>query len=283
MTEHATVGSAPSSSDGGDGLRPQKELLAAWTLLLLEAGEMHGYKLRHELLARRIELQPSSLYRWLHRFERDRWVVARWTEPVTGPRRHMYSLTPEGRAKLRDITGVVAAMRETYGEFAEAHADACARRGKTARHRDEAPPRARRDITTSTSRRSSAPSERARLRPHKELLVGWLLLHIDDGATYGWDLRREFEAHRLSPDPGAMYRTLRRLEADRSVQSRWMAPAAGPRRRFYRLTTRGRRKLDDIARLIAAILDAHDSYLQAYEQAGHGRGTATADDEPPTG
>jgi DNA-binding PadR family transcriptional regulator len=116
------------------------------------------------------------------------------------------------------------------------------------------------------------------LRPHRELLVGWLLLQLDAGATYGYDLRRAFDAQRLSPDPGAMYRMLRQLEADKWVQSRWMNPAAGPRRRFYRLTGRGRRNLDEIARLIAAIRDAHEAYLVAYEHA-RDRRDAAADSE----
>ena len=51
------------------------------------------------------------------------------------------------------------------------------------------------------------------------------------------------------------------------MQSRWVSPSAGPRRRFYRLTGRGRRTLDEIARLIATIRDAYDRYLQAYAAA----------------
>jgi len=105
------------------------------------------------------------------------------------------------------------------------------------------------------------------LRPHKELLAGWLLQRLDAGPTYGYDLRRNFAAHRLTPDPSSMYRMLRRLEADAWVQSRWMGSAAGPRRRYYRLTIPGRRNLDEIAGLITAIRDLHDDYLRDYEDA----------------
>lgn len=245
--------------------------MIAWTLLLLDAGETYGYMLHHGLLARGVDVQATSVYRWLAKFEGDGWVVSRWSEPVDGPRRHVYRLTMEGQVALREMTGVIAALRETYSTFVDAHARAVARRGGEGVDEDATPivaedPAQRRDASVAAPR-APLPAPSRSLRPHKELLVGWLLLQLDAGATYGYDLRRAFEALRLSPDPAAMYRMLRRLEADKWVQSRWMSSAGGPRRRFYRLTGRGRRNLDEIARLIAAIRDAHEKYLHAYEHA----------------
>lgn len=264
--EHA-VSPTPSSSLRGRALRPHQELLTGWTLLLLGAGEMHGYKLHRELRARGIDLQATSLYRWLRTFERDGWVTARWSEPTLGPRRHVYVLSPEGRSMLRTTTALIATTREAYSTFLAAYAHAVARRGEDAVVDEAATPAPDDDTTAPANGPSSAGSSQSALRPHKELLVGWLLLQLDAGATYGWRLRRELEARRLSPDPAALYRTLRRLEADKWVQSRWMQPAAGPPRRFYRLTTRGRRNLDETARLIEAIRDSHEAYLQAYAHA----------------
>lgn len=261
---------SPAASLPPHALRYQKELLIAWTLLLLDSGETYGYTLHQGLLARGIDVQATSVYRWLAKFEGDRWVVSDWSEPVEGPRRHIYRLTSEGQAALREMAGVIAAISETYGMFVDAHARALARRGDEGVDEAATPvtgedPPFRADPSVGAPR---APSAQRSLRPHKELLVGWLLLALDAGATYGYDLRRALDALRLSPDPGAVYRMLRRLESDKWVQSRWMSPAAGPRRRFYRLTGRGRRNLDEIARLIAAIRDAHEVYLRAYEHAG---------------
>ena len=59
------------------------------------------------------------------------------------------------------------------------------------------------------------------------------------------------------------------------MQSRWLSSTGGPRRRFYRLTGRGRRNLDEIARLITAIRDAHDAYVVAYEHASDSEDAAT--------
>ncbi len=107
------------------------------------------------------------------------------------------------------------------------------------------------------------------VRPDKELLTGWLLLLLDRGATYGYKLRRELDAEGLDTDPGTVYRILRKLERDGLVQSRWMGSVAGPRRRFYRLTSKGRRLLDDIAVLITTVRDTHDAFVRAYAHASH--------------
>ena len=114
------------------------------------------------------------------------------------------------------------------------------------------------------------------LRPDRELLTAWLLLLLEGGATYGYDLRRELRAHQLEVDAGTVYRRLRRLEKDGWVQSRWMGSVAGPQRRFYRVTPAGRRMLDAIAGLIAVIRDMHESFLQAYEQRPAADGAAVA-------
>jgi len=98
-------------------------------------------------------------------------------------------------------------------------------------------------------------------------MTAWLLLLLDGGATYGYDLRRELDALQLSIDPAYIYRTLRKLERDGWVQSRWMKSVAGPRRRFYRLTTKGRRNLDEIAGLIAAFRDLNEAFLRAHHDA----------------
>ena len=244
-------------------LRRQTDLVIAWTLLVLhERGETYGYTLHRELLARGIGVQATSVYRRLAKFERDGWVASRWDTSVDGPQRHVYALTPQGRAALDELSGLIAETRDGYGRFSDAHA--LARRAAAGidgavPHEPTAAP-----VPNGSPAR---PAAQGALRPHKELLTGWLLLHLDAGATYGYDLQRALHAQRLSPDAGAMYRVLRRLEADKWVQSRWLRPSAGPSRRFYRLTGRGRRNLDEIALLIERIGDAHDSYLEAYERA----------------
>ena len=87
---------------------------------------------------------------------------------------------------------------------------------------------------------------------------------LEDDAGYGYDLRRELDARELNIDPSALYRTLRKLERDGWVQSRWMKATTGPRRRLYKLTAAGRRNLDEIALVIKARRDVHDAFLSAH-------------------
>lgn len=113
----------------------------------------------------------------------------------------------------------------------------------------------------------SAPPAPDAARPDKGLLTAWLLLLLRDGATYGYNLRRELQGRGMRTDPAAMYRMLRSCEEDGLVQSRWATSDAGPRRRMYRLTRKGRRALADLARVIADSRDVQDRFLSALARA----------------
>ena len=113
-----------------------------------------------------------------------------------------------------------------------------------------------------------AKSPAARLiRPRDEFVTAWLLLLVDRGATYGYELRGELEAHAISIDSAVVYRTLRRLEADGLVKSRWIKSGVGPRRRSYDITPTGTRQLDDVAGVIGSVRDLHDRFLEEHSHA----------------
>lgn len=111
-----------------------------------------------------------------------------------------------------------------------------------------------------------APPAPDAARPDRGLLTAWLLLLLRDGATYGYNLRRELQVRGMKADPAAMYRMLRAYEDEGWVQSRWVASDAGPRRRIYRLTRKGRRTLEQLAGLITANRDTQDRFLSALAQ-----------------
>lgn len=117
-------------------------------------------------------------------------------------------------------------------------------------------------MTTDTSPSSPQP-----VRPQKQLLMAWLLLLLQGDQAHGYELHRALDAQDVTIDPGVLYRTLRRLEDDGAVASRWMRPIAGPRRRCYQLTSSGRRALDDWAGEIAVTRDLHDTFLRAHRRA----------------
>jgi PadR family transcriptional regulator, regulatory protein PadR len=267
MPDPELVNASPAGSVGRLALRPDKELLIAWSLLLLDGDMLYGYRLHQGLRARGMELQATSLYRRLRTFEQDGWVASSWSAAVDGPPRRVYRLTADGREALRDISRWLAAMRDACSTFLDDHQRTVAERVDGAGERVSSAAPAPRRSPTPTPDAVARMAALQPLRPHQELLAGSLLLALEAGATYGYDLRWRFAARGLSVDGSAVYRMLRRLEADKWVQSRWLSPAAGPRRRFYRLTTRGRRNLDEIAVLIGAIRDSHDSYLREHAHA----------------
>lgn len=65
------------------------------------------------------------------------------------------------------------------------------------------------------------------------------LLHA---GGYGYDMRKTILAKtdgEVDVDVGGLYRSLRRLEEDGAVVSRWCDDVSGPRRREYELTQQG--------------------------------------------
>lgn len=59
---------------------------------------------------------------------------------------------------------------------------------------------------------------------------------------YGYDMRKtilEMSGGEVDVDVGGLYRSLRKLEDEGAVASRWSEDGAGPRRREYELTERG--------------------------------------------
>lgn len=59
---------------------------------------------------------------------------------------------------------------------------------------------------------------------------------------HGYDMRKtivEMSHGAIDVDVGGLYRSLRRLEEDEAVVSRWTEDATGPRRREYELTEQG--------------------------------------------
>ena len=82
----------------------------------------------------------------------------------------------------------------------------------------------------------------------RELKILSILLH---GELFGRQIRMEYEKRTKSSMPiGSLYTTLDRMEAKGFIKSREGEPNpeyGGNRRRFYKLTASGSRKLDEIA------------------------------------
>ena len=95
-----------------------------------------------------------------------------------------------------------------------------------------------------------------------------ILLTIAPGARYGLEIIRHLESFTdLAITEGTIYPLLARLTRDGVLQAEWSATEAVHPRKYYRLTARGRRRLDEmtghwqdfvgkIDRLVAAAGDA---------------------------
>ena len=80
-----------------------------------------------------------------------------------------------------------------------------------------------------------------------------LLLLKKKGHSYGYDLANDLAEYALTDaeiERGALYRTLRQLEANGNVVSEWDVEESGPARRIYKLTAKGERHLEEWATVL---------------------------------
>lgn len=67
-----------------------------------------------------------------------------------------------------------------------------------------------------------------------------LMLLLAEAPSHGYDLLERLEHLGLgATDPGGLYRTLRAMDREGLVESRWDTSTAGPARRTYTLTDEG--------------------------------------------
>lgn len=96
----------------------------------------------------------------------------------------------------------------------------------------------------------------------RNYLHGCLLLLVGELSTHGYNLLEQLSALGLtSVDSGAVYRALRRLNAEGLVESWWEHSDAGPARRRYRLTAAGAASLDAWGSTVAASSRCLNSFL----------------------
>lgn len=70
-----------------------------------------------------------------------------------------------------------------------------------------------------------------------------LLVLLSERESHGYDLAPRLAELGISPDKGALYRTLRSMDRLGEVRSEWGVSSRGPARRVYSLTEDGRRLL----------------------------------------
>ena len=108
----------------------------------------------------------------------------------------------------------------------------------------------------------------------KNFVLPCLLLLLREGPAHGYDLVDRLAPFGFNSDPPVVYRNLRRMEAERLVESSWDTSGKGPARRVYQLTARGRDHLDAWTIAIKYQREVLDAFLNRH--AGDGSASAYA-------
>jgi len=98
-----------------------------------------------------------------------------------------------------------------------------------------------------------------------------VLLLLLDGPAHGYDLLARlgdvFPRAGGLPDSGSFYRVLRSLEREGAVTSSWETAKAGPAKRVYSITPKGRERLDAWSRAVQQDMRAMRRFLAGYRKA----------------
>jgi len=123
------------------------------------------------------------------------------------------------------------------------------------------------DAVESMMVQSNSPACQCNGGQPKNFLQPCLLLLLFQHPSHGYDLLDRLAQAGLSigaPDPAAVYRTLRQMERDGLVISRWDPSTHGPPRRTYELSSEGADLLHTWAQSIRQNRKVLDRYLTLY-------------------
>jgi poly-beta-hydroxybutyrate-responsive repressor len=96
-----------------------------------------------------------------------------------------------------------------------------------------------------------------------------LLFFLSQGDSYGYELMAKldnFGFPKTNPDPAMVYRTLRYLEKEGFVVSKWDTKGTGPAKRNYSLTQKGIGLLHLWAESIAMRKQVLEKFIKQYRQ-----------------
>ena len=96
-------------------------------------------------------------------------------------------------------------------------------------------------------------------------LMPMMLLSLQEWNSYGYELMERTAAFGFQTmNPGTMYRTLRQLEKNGHVKSKWETSGAGPARRMYSITDTGEAYLALWATSLKQFQQTMDAFFKLY-------------------
>ncbi|MDI3533831.1 MAG: PadR family transcriptional regulator, regulatory protein PadR [Thermosediminibacterales bacterium] len=96
-----------------------------------------------------------------------------------------------------------------------------------------------------------------------------MLLLLYEKPTHGYELMeklRDFGFENGNPDPGAVYRNLRKMEEEGLVESKWETEGTGPAKRLYSVTPEGLDILHSWSVNIRNNIKRLEYFLERYEK-----------------
>ncbi len=100
----------------GNGVQP-KHFVKPCLLLLLQEQPDYGYDLVARLRPLGVEDDSAAVYRVLRALESEGEVRSRWKEPVAGPARRVYEITPSGLDRLEQWADALEESRRVLEGF----------------------------------------------------------------------------------------------------------------------------------------------------------------------
>ncbi len=100
-------------------------------------------------------------------------------------------------------------------------------------------------------------------------LRAFLLLFLAEGETHGYELIEKLKNIGVKYETyefGYVYKTLRNMEKEGFLSSRWNVKEKGAAKRIYRITDKGKKNLDEWAQVLSNIRDSLNSFLDAYNK-----------------
>ena len=96
-------------------------------------------------------------------------------------------------------------------------------------------------------------------------LVPVILLTLREWNSYGYELMERTAAFGFEAmNPGTLYRTLRQMEKEGVVESKWETSKGGPARRMYTITDAGEAYLDFWAEALEQYRRNMDAFFSLY-------------------
>ena len=92
-----------------------------------------------------------------------------------------------------------------------------------------------------------------------------ILLTLREWNSYGYELMKRTAAFGFEAmNPGTMYRTLRHMEENGVIKSKWETSKGGPARRMYSITDAGEAYLDFWVKSLEQYQRNMDAFFQLY-------------------